>query len=231
MSEVCREINGEPVYRLEDRFGRVSWERRTPLVWESDAIRLGGANLSRGRWQGGETYWRYAPDEEIASVQRHMPQDAWIGVEVRPRDELAEELRKLNELAPHLAALVSAKWKVDMPTNAMPDGWRFDPGEVVVSRAALSRYQDCASFVLRHVAGDFGEHGPMPEAIREVDRWCPGLAGYAVRNALAIESDRGLIQSSYPVVIEPDRGTEAIRVMTLLKCVGPTRTHVWIAKP
>jgi hypothetical protein len=73
-------------------------------------------------------------------------------------------------------------------------------------------------YIKRHASGDWGVVGHIDDAkdLTDDQRWCPVLFGKAVENAVAIEMGAGLVESFYPRVFGEGRGTESVRVVTLV---------------
>jgi hypothetical protein len=126
--------------------------------------------------------------------------DQWSGVATHKG--LAIELRKLkfvNDQATEDQVEQLKKWQADLPPT---DEYLFDPGIVRVSRGSIAAgigpiiVRDA---VEKHVRGNFGELGTLPAEIDPIYEFWPEHGPQATRNAIAINSQQGIVRSMFRV--------------------------------
>jgi hypothetical protein len=72
-------------------------------------------------------------------------------------------------------------------------------------------------YLARALGGGLGEHGQVSDVELDDDmRWCPFAYGATVQAAVAIERKQGVVTVTYPVVLDKTRGTEYMKVISLV---------------
>jgi hypothetical protein len=212
-----RVIRGRRIIRLQSREGLIWREISDPKPLKTTITGAQGETSAVTEYSSPQILWEAGGDTS-QEISRLMEQVRFSEFDPREPSPLHDELDAAVKAG--FGALV-AEFELRNKVKPRQVLTGLPLGQCYVSRGIGLLPCPIASLrqhLHNHAHGEWGSIGRASEVgeLGDDQAWCPSLFGPAIQNAAAVKAGRGLVRSVFPHVYSLTRGSEELKIITLI---------------